>query len=86
MAKKKESPPKVGSHTEEKPLTPKEVDVQLKRGELTWEQAIALCQRYMDSLEYNEDQQLGPVVEELNRYRFYLHRTRRSNYVRCDFG
>ncbi len=57
MAKKKESPPKVGSHTEKKPLTPKEIDAQLKRGELTREQAIALRQRYMDSLEYNENQQ-----------------------------
>ena len=57
MAKKKESPPKAGSHTEKKPLTPKEIDAQLKRGELTREQAIAGRQRYMDSLEYNEDQQ-----------------------------
>ena len=57
MAKKKESPPKAGSHTEKKLLTPKEIDAQLKRGELTREQAIALRQRYMDSLEYNEDQQ-----------------------------
>ena len=40
-----------------KPLTGKEVEKQIRSGELTEEQAIALRQRYMDSLEYNEDQQ-----------------------------
>lgn len=40
-----------------KPLTRKEVDKQIRSGKLTEKQAIALRQRYMDSLEYNEDQQ-----------------------------
>ena len=40
-----------------KPLTRKEVEKQIRSGKLTEEQAIALRQRYMDSLEYNEDQQ-----------------------------
>ena len=40
-----------------KPLTRKEVEKQIRSGKLTEEQAIELRQRYMDSLEYNEDQQ-----------------------------
>lgn len=38
-------------------LSRKEVERQLRSGNLTEEQAIELRQRYMDSLEYNEDQQ-----------------------------
>lgn len=38
-------------------LNRKEVEHQLRSGNLTEEQAIELRQRYMDSLEYNEDQQ-----------------------------
>ena len=40
-----------------KPLTRKEVEKQIRSGKLTEEQAIALRQRYRDSLEYHEDQQ-----------------------------
>lgn len=40
-----------------KPLTRKEVEKQIRSGKLTEEQAIELRQRYMDGLEYNEDQQ-----------------------------
>ena len=40
-----------------KPLTRKEVEKQIRSGKMTEEQAIELRQRYMDSLEYNEDQQ-----------------------------
>lgn len=40
-----------------KPLTRKEVEKQIRSGKLTEEQAIELRQRYMDSLEYKEDQQ-----------------------------
>lgn len=40
-----------------KSLTRKEVEKQIRRGKLTEEQAIALRQRYMDSLEYHKDQQ-----------------------------
>lgn len=39
-----------------KPLTRKEVEEQIRSGRLTEEQAIELRQKYMDSLEYNEDQ------------------------------
>ena len=35
----------------------KEVERQLRSGNLTEEHAIELRKRYMDSLEYNEDQQ-----------------------------
>lgn len=40
-----------------KPLSRKEVEKYLRSGNLTKEQAIELRQRYMDSLEYDEDQQ-----------------------------
>ena len=40
-----------------KPLTRKEVEEQIQSGKLTKEQVIELRQRYMDGLEYNEDQQ-----------------------------
>ena len=40
-----------------KPLTRKEVEKQIRSGKLTEEQAIELRRKYMDSLEYNEDQQ-----------------------------
>ena len=40
-----------------KSLTRKEVEKQIRSGKLTEEQAIELRQRYMDSLEYKEDQQ-----------------------------
>ena len=39
-----------------KPLTKKEVEKQIRSGNLTKEQAIELRQRYMDSLEYKEEQ------------------------------
>ena len=39
-----------------KPLTEKEIKKQLKSGKLTGQQAIALRQKYMDTLEYNEAQ------------------------------
>jgi len=38
-------------------LTRKEVEKQIQSGKLTEEQAIELRQKYMDSLEYNEEQQ-----------------------------
>ena len=38
-------------------LSRKEVERQLHSGNLTEEQATELRQRYMDSLEYNEEQQ-----------------------------
>ena len=41
----------------DKPLTRKEVEKQIRSGKLTEEKAIALRQRYMDSLEYIEDRQ-----------------------------
>ena len=40
-----------------KSLTGREVEKQIQSGKLTEEQAIGLRQKYMDSLEYNEDQQ-----------------------------
>ena len=40
-----------------KSLTRREVEKQIRSGKLTEEQAIGLRQKYMDSLEYNEDQQ-----------------------------
>ena len=40
-----------------KPLSRKDVEKQLRSGNLTEEQAIELRQRYMDSLEYNEAHQ-----------------------------
>ena len=40
-----------------KPLIRKEVKEQIQSGKLTKEEAIELRQRYMDGLEYNEDQQ-----------------------------
>ena len=36
----------------EKPLTLKEIKKQLRSGKITQEQALILCQKYMDSLEY----------------------------------
>ena len=41
----------------DKPLTRKEIEKLIRSEKLTEQQAIQLCQRYMDSLEYNDDQQ-----------------------------
>lgn len=49
-----------------KPLTREEVEKQIRSGKLTEEQAIALRQRYMDSLEYNEDQQFVTCCGGIN--------------------
>ena len=39
----------------QKPLTLKEIEKQIRSGQLTAEQAIELRQKYMDSLEYDEE-------------------------------
>ena len=39
----------------QKPLSLKEIEKQIRRGQLNAEQAIKLRQKYMDSLEYKEE-------------------------------
>lgn len=48
---------KVEKRKAAKPLARKEIEKQIQSGKLTEEQAIELRQKYMDSLEYNEEQQ-----------------------------
>lgn len=48
-----------------KPLTVKELEKQLRSGNLTRQQAIELRQKYMDSLEYNEEQQFAAQEHSL---------------------